>query len=191
MERQGRRAKKKKGSKGKRKKPPIPPRAINALIGDEEQKGKQNKEVKERNRDRGLNPATLAIWLSLTTRMNHSVGLFWNHLLHGDIYIYFFYLRIYLFIYLLFKTLNAATVGLLRINAKERHERRAKERKSIEAQSVKPPTPSRAINALIGDEEQNGKRKKETESGSPTQLPWSIQIIRWTYLFYRPDLQIY
>ena len=38
--------------------------------------------------------------------------------------------------------------------------RRVKERKGIEALRVKYPTPSRAINALIGDEEQNGKQKR-------------------------------
>ena len=36
---------------------------------------------------------------------------------------------------------------------------------------MKPPTSTRAINALIGDEEQNGKpKKKETGSETPTQL---------------------
>ena len=49
--------------------------------------------------------------------------------------------------------------------------RRAKKKKGIEGQMVKPSTPTRAINALIGDEEQNGKQKKEKETGSPTQLP--------------------
>ena len=32
-----------------------------------------------------------------------------------------------------------------------------------------------AIDALIGDEEQTGKKKKETGSGSPPQLPWTLQ----------------
>ena len=35
-------------------------------------------------------------------------------------------------------------------------------------------TPTPAIDALIGDEEQTGK-KEETESGSPTQISWTIQ----------------
>ena len=56
--------------------------------------------------------------------------------------------------------------------------RRVKKRKGIEAQRVKPSTPFQAINAHIWDKEQNGKLKKnktkETGSGSPTQLPWTI-----------------
>ena len=51
--------------------------------------------------------------------------------------------------------------------------------KEIEVQRVKPPTSSWAIDALIRDEEYNRKQKKEkkieTESRSPTQLPWTIQ----------------
>ena len=62
---------------------------------------------------------------------------------------------------------------MARINAKERdkkkrQERRAKKRKGIEAQRVKPSTPSQAIDALIGDEEQNGEQKKETRNRPPT-----------------------
>ena len=38
--------------------------------------------------------------------------------------------------------------------------RRAKKRKGIETQRVKHPTPSRAFDALLGDEEQNGKQKR-------------------------------
>ena len=38
--------------------------------------------------------------------------------------------------------------------------RRGKKRKGIAAERGKHPTPSRAIDALIGDEEQNGKQKK-------------------------------
>ena len=53
----------------------------------------------------------------------------------------------------------------MRINArgrekKERKVRRAKKRKGIEARRVKRPTPSRVIDALIGDEEQNRKQKR-------------------------------
>ena len=59
---------------------------------------------------------------------------------------------------------------MARINTKEREKkerqvRREKKRKGIEAQTVKHSTPSRATYALIGDEEQNGKQKKETGSG--------------------------
>ena len=50
----------------------------------------------------------------------------------------------------------------MRINAKERDKkerrvRRAKKRKGTEAEMVIPPTPTRAIDALIG-EKQNGKQ---------------------------------
>ena len=47
-------------------------------------------------------------------------------------------------------------------------------RKGIETQRVKHPTPSRAIDALIGDEEQNGKienKKKEKGKVSLIQIP--------------------
>ena len=43
---------------------------------------------------------------------------------------------------------------------KERKVRRVKERKGIDALRVKHPTPSRAIDALTGEEEQNGKQKR-------------------------------
>ena len=61
-----------------------------------------------------------------------------------------FFYHIYLF--LLGKHPNPATVGLIHINAKES--------KGIEAQRVKPTTPSWVIKALIGDEEPNGKQKR-------------------------------
>ena len=67
-----------------------------------------------------------------------------------------------------------ANDGLARTNAKERKSRRGKKRKGFEAHRVKHTTSSLATNALTGDEEQNGKqenKKKETGSGSPTQLP--------------------
>ena len=55
-------------------------------------------------------------------------------------------------------------MGSARINTKEREKkRRVKKRKEIEVQRVKPPTSSRAIKALIEDEEQNGKEKKEKQ----------------------------
>ena len=82
------------------------------------------------------------------------------------------------FIYLLFKYLNPPTVGTAHINAKERQVRRAKKRKGIDSQRMKHPTPPRAIDALIGDEEQNGKLKrteKKAGSESPTQLTWTNQ----------------
>ena len=45
------REKSEKGTKTQRVKPPTPNRAIDALIGGEEQNGKQRKEQKERNRE--------------------------------------------------------------------------------------------------------------------------------------------
>ena len=51
-------------------------------------------------------------------------------------------------------------------------------KKRIKAQRVKPPTLPQAIDAFIGDEEQNEKQKKKKEAGSglPTQLPWTLQL---------------
>ena len=46
--------------------------------------------------------------------------------------------------------------------------RRGNKRKGIEAQRAKHPTPSRATDALIGDEEQN-VRKESTHRGRNTQ----------------------
>ena len=53
------------------------------------------------------------------------------------------------FIYL-FKYLKSATMGSVHINTKERQVRRVKEKKRIEAQRVKHPTPSQAIDGQIG-----------------------------------------
>ena len=58
QERQVRRSKKK-GGKEQRAKSPTPTRAIDALIGDDEQSEKQKEEEKERNRERIPNPASL------------------------------------------------------------------------------------------------------------------------------------
>ena len=77
------------------------------------------------------------------------------------------------------------TVSSTCINTKEKEKkkkqmREAKKRKGFEAHRVKHPTPSWAINALIGNEEPNGKqeeKKKETGSGSQTRLPWIIQSL--------------
>ena len=60
----------------------------------------------------------------------------------------------------------------------ERKGKRAKKREGIEEQRVKHQTPSSATDALIGDEDQNGKQnrtKRKTGSRSPTQLPRTIQ----------------
>ena len=52
----------------------------------------------------------------------------------------------------------------MRINAKEREkkERRGRrvKKKGIKGQRTKPTTPTQDIDALIGDEEQNGKQKR-------------------------------
>ena len=71
--------------------------------------------------------------------------------------------------------------------------RRAK-KKGTEVQRVKPLTPTRGIQALIGDEEQQEKirknKNKETGSSPSNQLHWplgsilrSAGIIRWPYSF--------
>ena len=44
--------------------------------------------------------------------------------------------------------------------SRERKAKRGKNRKGIEAHRVKHPIPSQVIDALTGDEEQNGKQKK-------------------------------
>ena len=54
---------------------------------------------------------------------------------------------------------------MARTNAKE-EELRKKE--GIEIQRVKPPTPSLKIDALIGDEEQNRKQKKQGAGPHPS-----------------------
>ena len=65
------------------------------------------------------------------------------------------------FIYLLFENLFQPMPGWhASMPRKEKREGR-KERKGIEAQRVKHPTPSQATNALTGDEGQNGKQKRK------------------------------
>ena len=44
---------------------------------------------------------------------------------------------------------------------KETQVEELKKKKGIEAQRAKPPTPPPGIDALIGDKEQNGKRRKK------------------------------
>ena len=62
---------------------------------------------------------------------------------------------------------------MVRINAKERDEkekqvRRAKREKGSKGRRGKPPTPTRARDALIGDEEHNGKQKKQGDGPQPS-----------------------
>ena len=68
------------GSRHRRRKQPISSRVIDALIGDEEQNGKQKKEQKERNRDRAPTELHWTILLPFSTRMDHTVDLSWNSL---------------------------------------------------------------------------------------------------------------
>ena len=51
-------------------------------------------------------------------------------------------------------------MGSARINAKERKGRRGKKKNGIKVQRMKPPAPTPVIDTFIGDEEQNGKQKK-------------------------------
>ena len=69
--------------------------------------------------------------------------------------------NVYIFIFSLFDNhLNPSTAELARINTKERKVRRVKKNKEIQAERAKRPTPSRDTDALIGNEKQNGKRKR-------------------------------
>ena len=64
---------------------------------------------------------------------------------------------------------------LARINAKERETRRVKKRKGIEAPRVKHPTPSQAIDTIKGEEERNGREKKNRERvPNPVNLDHSV-----------------
>ena len=94
-----------------------------------------------------------------------------------------------MYIYLLGSYLNHKTAGSMRINAKEREKNEEKERE--QGKWPKPPIPTRAVNVLIGAEEQNGKQKKtimrETYSGTPTQLPCPI----WSPLTTRKDRTVW
>ena len=96
---------------------------------------------------------------------------------------------IYLFIRQRRNTATAA--GSVRINAKERQVRRAKEKKGFEAQ-VKPPTPTWASDTFIGYEEQNEKQKnKETGSWPPTQLPWTVRLPPMAHMDHMMSLFFY
>ena len=58
-------------------------------------------------------------------------------------------------------------------NKKERV-RRAK-KNVTEEERGKPLAPTRVTDALIRDEEQTGKKKKDTVSGHQPQVPWTIR----------------
>ena len=78
--------------------------------------------------------------------------------------IYNLYSKFFYFILFIRRIPTPATEGLVRINAKERNEkerqgRRAKKKKGIGAQRVKHLTPTRAIDALIGEEKQKKKNR--------------------------------
>ena len=87
---------------------------------------------------------------------------------------------------------NPSTAASARINDKEREKkersvRRAKKRKGFEVYRMKAPTPSRAFDAFITNEEQNGKEiKEQTGSGSPAQLSWTL----WSAFTTRMDQTI-
>ena len=70
--------------------------------------------------------------------------------------------KYYLFIYVFYESLLQPLPGVNthQRQGKNKWTRRAKE-KGIDVQRVKPLTPTRAIDALIGEEEQTGKIKKE------------------------------
>ena len=77
---------------------------------------------------------------------------------------------------LLYKYLNPATVGSARTNAKEREKkegkvRKVKKRKGIEAMRVKHPTPSQAIDALIGDGRKHNRNQKKEKERKRDQIP--------------------
>ena len=98
-------------------------------------------------------------------------------------YLVYIYIYIYLFIYLFYCTeLNPATAESVRVNAKERKKeerqvRRVKKRKGIEVLRAKHPTASRAIDAIIGEEEnekQKNKKKEMEQVPNPATLDNSI-----------------
>ena len=78
-----------------------------------------------------------------------------------------------IYIYLLGKDLNAATEVWASVNAKKRKKevRRAKKMKRVERQKVKPPTPTRATDALIRDEKQLENQKREKERNREGSYP--------------------
>ena len=51
-----------------------PTQAIDECMGEEEKNRKQKEQQKKQ--EEGLNPATWTIWSPLTTRIDHTVGLF-------------------------------------------------------------------------------------------------------------------
>ena len=67
---------------------------------------------------------------------------------------------------------TATTLG--KRDKKEIQVRRAKKKKGIEVQRVKPPSPTRTIDALIGNEP-NRKQKKKKETGSDPQTQQLVQ----------------
>ena len=89
------------------------------------------------------------------------------------------YMYIYLYIYIYYTRIYSYTAGSTCVNTKERQVRIVKRRKGIEPQRAKHPGLSRATNALIGNEEQNGKKKRTKErnrerSPNPATLHHSI-----------------
>ena len=83
------------------------------------------------------------------------------------------------FIIIIIQRPKSLPTGSARFNVKEKEKkerlvRRAREMKGIEALRVKQPTTFRSIDALIGEEEENGKQKrtKRKKHGAlPNQSP--------------------
>ena len=63
---------------------------------------------------------------------------------------------------------------------KERQVRRAKKKKGNKGQRTKSPTPTRASDALIGDEEKNGKQKKR--EWDPTNKDHSATLFSYNFI---------
>ena len=79
------------------------------------------------------------------------------------------------------------------IGGEEKTREKSLERKGIEAQRAKPPTPTRAIDELIGDEEQNEKTRKRNKQHADPQPSYRgpvggllrpVGITWWAYFFY-------
>ena len=86
-------------------------------------------------------------------------------------------------IYLLYKNLLPGTAGSAPINANEKEARRAKKNKGVETERAKQPTPTRAIGALTGEEEQyetekRTKRKKQEAGPQPNYPGPSSRLLR-------------
>ena len=73
----------------------------------------------------------------------------------------------------------------------ERQVRRAKKKKGSKRQRAKPPTPTQLIDALIGDEKQNGKQanRKRKEQGVGPQPSYPSRLLRPVWIILFPSLR--